>query len=163
MPDKIHVMIVDDEERFLQTLAQRLRLRDFEVATFTNGQEAGAAARRQDFDIAIVDLKMPGMTGEQLLEMLKSDSPLTEVVIMTGHGTIPSAVQCTQSGAFNYLQKPCETEELLEVLKNAYRNRVQRRRQIDQAKMDQLLKVSIGESPLGILRKLKDLDRETPA
>lgn len=163
MPDKIHVMIVDDEERFLQTLAQRLRLRDFEVATFTNGQEAVAAARRQDFDIAIVDLKMPGMTGEQLLEMLKSDSPLTEVVIMTGHGTIPSAVQCTQSGAFNYLQKPCETEELLEVLKNAYRNRVQRRRQIDQAKMDQLLKVSIGESPLGILRKLKDLDRETPA
>lgn len=163
MPDKIHVMIVDDEERFLQTLAQRLRLRNFEVSTFTNGQEAGAAARRQDFDIAIVDLKMPGMTGEQLLEMLKSDSPLTEVVIMTGHGTIPSAVQCTQSGAFNYLQKPCETEELLEVLKNAYRNRVQRRRQIDQAKMDQLLKVSIGESPLGILRKLKELDRETPA
>ena len=158
MADKIRVMIVDDEERFLLALAQRLRLRDFEVATFTNGQEAVAAALREAFDIALVDLKMPGMTGEQVLDTLKTDCPLTEVVILTGHGSIPSAVQCTQSGAFNYLQKPCETEELLGVLKNAYQRRVQSRLRIDEDKMSELLTSDTRESALAILRKLREME-----
>jgi DNA-binding NtrC family response regulator len=156
--DKIKIMIVDDEARLLQTLAQRLRLRDFDVATFTSGQEAIAAAHNADFDLALVDLKMPGMTGELVLETLKRDHPLIEVIILTGYGTIPSAVRCTQAGSYNYLQKPCETEELLEVLKNAYQKRVQRKLQIEQDKMDSLLHISLGESPLGVLRRLKELD-----
>jgi DNA-binding NtrC family response regulator len=156
--EKIKILIVDDEARFLQTLTQRLRLRDFDVAAFTNGQEAVEAARKDEFDLALVDLKMPGMTGELVLETLKRDRPLMEVIILTGHGSIPSAVRCTQAGSYNYLQKPCETEELLEVLKNAYQKRVQRKLRIEQEKMDKLLQISLGESPLGILRRLKELD-----
>lgn len=158
MAEKIKILIVDDEARFLQTLTQRLRLRDFDVAAFTNGQEAVEAARKDEFDLALVDLKMPGMTGELVLETLKRDRPLMEVIILTGHGSIPSAVRCTQAGSYNYLQKPCETEELLEVLKNAYQKRVQRKLRIEQEKMDKLLQISLGESPLGILRRLKELD-----
>jgi DNA-binding NtrC family response regulator len=157
--DKIKIMVVDDEARFLQTLTQRLRLRDFEVAAFTNGQEAVQAARKESFDLALVDLKVPGMTGELVLETLKKEHPLMEVVILTGHGSIPSAVRCTQAGSYNYLQKPCETEELLDVLKNAYMKRLQRKLQLDQEKMDKILQLSLGESPLGILRRLRDLDQ----
>jgi two-component system NtrC family response regulator len=159
MGDKIRILIVDDEERFLNTLAQRLRLRDFDVAAFSNGQEAVEAARSREFDLAIVDLKMPGMTGEQVLEIIKRERPLTEVIILTGHGSIPSAVHCTQVGSYNYLQKPCETDELLEVLKNAYQRRIQKKLQIDQEKMEKMLDTSLGESPLGILRRLRDLDK----
>ncbi len=157
MPDKIKLMIVDDEERFLQTLSQRLRLRNFDVSPFNNGQDALNAAHGEDFDLALIDLKMPGMTGEQLLELLKKEHPLTEVVILTGHGSIASAVQCTQVGSYNYLQKPCETEELLEVLASAYQRHVQRKLRIDQEKMKSMLDLSLGESPLGILRKLKEI------
>lgn len=159
MGDKIRIMIVDDEERFLNTLAQRLRLRDFDVAAFSNGQEAVEAARGREFDLAIVDLKMPGMTGEQVLEIVKTEHPLTEVIILTGHGSIPSAVHCTQVGSYNYLQKPCETDELLEVLKNAYQKRVQKKLKVDQEKIEKMLDTSLGESPLTILRRLRDLDK----
>lgn len=159
MVEKIRIIIVDDEERFLTTLGQRLRLRDFDVATFSNGQEAVEAARLKEFDLAIVDLKMPGMTGEQVLEVLKKDHPLIEVIILTGHGSIPSAVQCTQFGSYNYLQKPCETDELLEALKNAYQRRVQKKLQLDLEKMEKMLDTSLGESPLGILRRLRDIDK----
>jgi len=159
MSDKIRIVIVDDEERFLNTLAQRLRLRDFDVSTYANGQDAVEAARRQEFDLAIVDLKMPGMTGEQVLEILKTEHPLTEVIILTGHGSIPSAVHCTQVGSYNYLQKPCETDELLEVIKNAFQRRIQKKLQIDQEKMEKMLDTSLGESPLGILRRLREMDK----
>lgn len=158
MADKIRILIVDDEARFLQTLTQRLRLRDFYVLAFTNGQDAVEAARKEEFDLALVDLKMPGMTGELVLETLKQEHPVMEVVILTGHGSIPSAVRCTQAGSYNYLQKPCETDELLDVLTSAYQRRVQRKLNIEQQKMDKLLQISMGESPLGILRRLKELD-----
>jgi DNA-binding NtrC family response regulator len=159
MAEKIKILIVDDEERLLQTLAQRLRLRDFEVRTFSNGQDALEAARREEFDLALVDLKMPGLSGEQLLGLLKKEHPLMEVVILTGHGSIPSAVHCTQAGSYNYLQKPCETDELLEVLKDAYQRRVQRKLALDQEKMEKLLGIATGESPLGILRRLRNIEQ----
>ncbi len=105
---------------------------------------------------------MPGMTGEELLEVLKKEHPFIEVVILTGHGSIESAVQCTSAGSYNYLQKPCETNELMEVLKNAFQRRLQRKMKMDQKKMDQLAKIAMGESPLGILKKLKALEEKEP-
>ncbi len=123
MAAKIRLIVVDDEVRFLRTLTQRLSLRDFDVTSATSGQEAVQKARSQQFDLALVDLKMPGMTGEELLQVLKKEHPFIEVVILTGHGSIESAVQCTSAGSYNYLQKPCETNELMEVLKNAFQSR----------------------------------------
>jgi DNA-binding NtrC family response regulator len=160
MSESIRLLIVDDEVRFLETLAQRLRLRGFDVTTAGSGQEAIDMARGQEFDLALLDLKMPGMSGEQVLAAFKEEHPYTEVVILTGHASIPSAVQCTQIGSHNYLQKPCETEELLEALKSAYQKRVKRKLKIDQEKLDRMLQISMGESPLGIIRRLKKIETE---
>ena len=160
MAKKIRLLIVDDEERFLKTLTQRLGLRDFEVTSASNGQTAIEFAEQQQFDLALVDLKMPGMRGERVLELLKKKDPYIEAVILTGHGSIDSAVECTKLGCFGYLQKPCETEELMKVLKEAYQSRVQKKLKLDEEKMNQLLNIATGESPLGILRKLKDLEEK---
>ena len=158
MGNKIKLLVVDDEVRFLKTLTQRLTMRDFDVTPVTSGQAALDAARSMEFDLALVDLKMPGITGEEVLEGLKKEHPFIEVIILTGHGSIDSAVHCTQVGSHSYLQKPCETEELLEVLKDAYEKRIQRKMELSQKKMEKLAKIAMGESALGILRKLKDLE-----
>ena len=158
MTERIRLLIVDDEARFLETLSKRLSRRDFDVTPVSNGADAIRAAREQTFDLALVDLKMPGMSGEEVLEVLKQERPDIEVVILTGHGSIDSAVQCTQAGSYCYLQKPCQTEELLEVLRQAYSKRVQRRLQVNEKAMQEMLDVAVGESPLAVLRRLKELD-----
>jgi DNA-binding NtrC family response regulator len=160
MSSKIKILVVDDEERFVTTLTKRLSLRDFEVTGVTSGEQALQAAKAGQFDLALVDLKMPGMPGEEVLRALKATHPLIEVIILTGHGSIDSAVQCTREGSYSYLQKPCETEELLEVLKNAYQARVQRKLNLSQERKEELLKMSAGESPLAILRRLKTMEEE---
>lgn len=158
MAEKIKLLIVDDEVRFLETLSKRLSIRDFDVTPVSSGVEAIKLAREKYFDLALLDLKMPGMTGEQVLEVIKAENPDIEVVILTGHGSIDSAVQCTQAGSYSYLQKPCETDELLSVLRDAYSKRVQRRLELDTAKMEEMLSAAVNESPLAVLRRLKELD-----
>jgi len=158
MTRKIRLLIVDDEERFLKTLAERLELRDFDVTPVTSGREALEVARAREFDLALIDLKMPGMSGELLLEELRREHPAIEVIILTGHGSVDSAVQCMRAGSYHYLQKPCGTEDLLEVLKNAYQVRVQRKLHLDETRMESLLKAAQGESPLAILRRLREME-----
>ena len=160
MTKKIKLLAVDDEERFLKTLTDRLILRGFDVTAATSGDDALRAATEQNFDLALVDLKMPGISGERLLELLKERHPFIEVIILTGHGSIDSAVECTRLGAYGYLQKPCETVELLEVLEAAYRQRVKRKLALDEEKMSRLLASAAGESPLGILRRLREIEEE---
>lgn len=157
---KINLLIVDDEEVFLESIKKRLEVRDFNVIAANRGEKAIEAARSNPVDVALVDLKMPGMNGEETLEALKKEHAFMEVVILTGHGSMDSAVECTRKGAYHYLQKPCELEKLLEVLSDAYRARVMSKRKIRQEQMDKLLGEARGESPLAILRKLKELDEE---
>lgn len=156
----IKLLIVDDEERFLKTLTDRLSMRDFDVTPVNNGKAALEAARNRAFDLALVDLKMPGMSGEDVLELLKKKDPYIEVVILTGHGSIDSAVLCTKMGSFSYLQKPCDTEELLTVLKDAYQKRIQNKMKLSEEKIKSLLSGAMSESPLGILRRLKELEEK---
>ena len=158
--DRIRLLIVDDEVRFIEALSRRLGLRDFDVTAVTSGKEALKTARQQQFDLAIVDLKMPEMSGEQLLGHLKSRDPRIEVVVLTGHGSIDSAVSCTKLGAFCYLQKPCETDELLRVLKEAYRKRVEKKLQSDVERMAEVARIASDHSPLSALRRLRELERE---
>jgi ActR/RegA family two-component response regulator len=157
MSRKIKLLFVDDEERFLTTLSARLGLRDFDVTCATSGETALALAEKERFDIALVDLKMPGLSGDQLLAALKERHPEIEVVILTGYGTIQSAESCTKLGSYRYLQKPCETDELLRVLKDAYWQRIQRKLKLDEDKMAELLESFAKSSPLAILRELKAL------
>lgn len=161
MSENIRLLIVDDEIRFLRTLEQRLEMRGFEVTAATTGAEAVEIARGTRFDLALLDLKMPGMAGEELLKLLKKEDPLVEVIILTGHGSIESAVDCTKAGSYGYLQKPCETHELLEVLKDAYQRRIQHKLGLDEEQMREMLKAATGEPPLEVIRRLKDLERES--
>ena len=154
---KIRLLVVDDEEQFLQSLGKRLEARDFDVVTTNRGEKAIDAARDREFDIALVDLKMPGMNGEETLEALKQEHEYLEVVILTGHASVDSAVECTKMGAYSYLQKPCEFDVLLGVLADAHKKRAMRKLQVDEDKMNDLLEHSVGESPLSILRKINDL------
>jgi len=157
---KINLLIVDDEEQFLKSMTKRLQVRDFDVIAVTRGEHAIAAARTNPVDIALVDLKMPGVNGEETLRALKEENEWMEVVILTGHGSVDSAVECTKLGAYSYLQKPCEFERLLEVLAEAYKKMVMNKMKIQEKKMDQLLASAVGSSPLAILKKIKELDRE---
>lgn len=158
MERKIKLLIVDDEEAFLNAIARRLEMRDFIVTKASNGGQALEAAEKNRFDLALVDLKMPGMNGQELLEILKRDHRHIEVVILTGHGSLDSAVECTKLGAFGYLPKPYEIEKLLETLRDAYQARMQKKFQADEKRMEAIMSAAIGESPLGILRRLRDLD-----
>jgi DNA-binding NtrC family response regulator len=158
MAEKIKLLIVDDEVKFLDSISRRLEMRGFDVTKAINGQEALEAAREGAFDLALLDLKMPGLNGQQVLRMLKKEHKHLEVIILTGHGSVDSAVECTKLGAFSYLPKPYELEKLLEVLKEAYEARLRKKFQQDDERMKQIMKLAMGSSPLGILRELSKLD-----
>lgn len=164
MNKKINLLFVDDEEQFLQSLGKQLEARDFNVIAVNRGDKAIKAATQVPIDIALVDLKMPGINGEETLKALKNIHDWMEIVILTGHGSIDSEFECTCSGAYSYLQKPCRIDDLLEVLKNAYRKKVMNRHNIEEATMNEMLRLSPSDSPRTILRRLKEIDREgTPA
>ena len=156
----INLLLVDDEERFLHTTKTLLEKRDFRVTAVSSGAEALEVARNHRIDIALVDLKMPGLNGEETLKALKNEHKWMEVVILTGHGSVDSAVECTKKGAYFYLQKPCGLEKLLSVLVEAYKKRIRNKREIEEDRLDEILKVASSESPLEILRRIKELDRE---
>ena len=158
---KINLLIVDDEETFLRPISKRLEVRGFQVIAVNRGDKAIEAARTHPIDIALVDLKMPGMDGGQTLEILKKEHQWMEVVILTGHGSIESAVACTRGGAHSYLQKPCEFEVLLQVLTDAYKKKVMNKMKIREERMDELLKMSLDSSPQAILRKIRELDEQS--
>jgi len=158
MEQVIKLLIVDDESRFLDAIATRLRKRGFDVKTATNGHDAIELARTDKFDVALLDLKMPGMDGSEVLRQLKQEHRFLEAVILTGHGSLENAVELTKLGAFGYLPKPYELEKLLDTLKAAYEERLKKKFALDEAKMEAIISAGIGESPLGILRKLRELD-----
>lgn len=160
MADQIKLLIVDDEVKFLDSIARRLGMRDFDVTKATNGAEALEAARNACFDLALLDLKMPGLNGQQVLRILKEEHKYLEVIILTGHGSVDSAVECTKLGAFGYLPKPYKLEELLEVLKQAYEARMKKKFERDAERMEKITQLATGSSALGILRELRRLDDE---
>ena len=156
--NKIKLLLVDDEIDFLQTIAERLTLKDFDVIVASNGREAIAAAENDLFDVAVVDFKMPGMDGTQVLKVLKDRHKYLEIIMLTGHATIDSAVESTKLGAFKYLEKPYNFEKLVEVIKESYEVRLKKKFEHNKKHMEKIQKLSLRESPLGLLRVLSHLD-----
>ncbi len=156
--NKINLLIVDDEEQFLNSIKKSLEVREFNVTAVNRGEKAIQAAKENPIDIALVDLKMPGIDGEETLKELKKEHKWMEIVILTGHGSVNSAVECTKSGAYKYLQKPCELDELLEALKDAYQKRVMNKNNIEDKRMKELLRISMSNSPREIIRRLQEID-----
>ncbi|MBD3402604.1 response regulator [candidate division GN15 bacterium] len=158
MADTIKLLIVDDETKFLESIARRLELRGLDVTAVSSGREAVDTAKTRKFDLALLDLKMPGMDGKQVLEILKREHKFLEVIILTGHGSVDSAVECTRLGAFGYLPKPYDLDNLLEVLRQAYEARLKKKFESDQERMNKLAELAAGSSALGILRAMRELD-----
>ena len=155
---KIKLLLVDDEIDFLQAIAERLVLKDFDVITASTGREAIASAENDLFDVAVVDFLMPGMDGTQVLKALKDRHRYLEIIILTGHATIDSAVESTKLGAFKYLEKPYNFEKLVQVIKEAYEARLKKKFEHSKEHMEKIQKLSFRESPLGLLRALSHLD-----
>ena len=155
---QIKLLIVDDDEKFLRTIAERLGLKDFDVTTASEGNQALKAAKKGKFDVAILDLKMPGMDGMEILQSLKKKHKFLEVIMLTGFASIDSAVEATKLGAFGYLEKPYNFEKLMEVLKEAYETRLRKKFEHDKKRMDEIDVLAMGSSPMGILRSLIRID-----
>jgi DNA-binding NtrC family response regulator len=158
--EKTIKILFDDEVKFLKAVSERLSLKGFEVTTATNGDEAIDAAEKGGFDVAVVDLQMPGTDGAQVLKILRKNHKFIEIIMLTGHATVDSAVECTKLGAFKYLEKPYDFDKLVEVLRDAYQARIQKKFESNQKRMDAIQKLSMNQSPLGLLKALARLDDE---
>jgi DNA-binding response OmpR family regulator len=118
------VLIVDDEEDFVETIVKRLKDRGLTVDGVNSGPDALKLMETKEFDVVILDVKMPGMDGIETLREMKKRKPLTEVIMLTGHGSVESGIQGLQLGAYNYVMKPCPLDELLAQMTQAYERKV---------------------------------------
>jgi len=116
---KIRVLIIDDEPDFLETIVKRLMKRKMDATGVGSGEDALSLIENESFDVAILDMRMPGMDGIETLKELKRKSPLTEVIMLTGHASVESGMQGMQFGAFDYMIKPADFEELVEKVNQA--------------------------------------------
>jgi len=115
------VLIVDDEERLARSIAKLLTARSMDaLAVFSGRQALETIKSGQDFDVVVLDVKMPGMDGIDTLVEIKKLAPATEVIMLTGHASLDSGTQAMRRGAFDYLLKPCDIENLLEKIKEAH-------------------------------------------
>ncbi len=121
--EKMKIMLVDDEERFLKTTKKLLEKKGYAVLTAISGEEALEKLKPQNVHVVILDVKMPGMDGNETLKAIKTLYPLVEVIMLTGHGTMDSAIDGLKSGAFDYLVKPADIDELLEKAIEAFEKR----------------------------------------
>ena len=148
--EKMKMMLVDDEERFLSTTQKLLSKKGYDVITALSGAEALEKLRSHAIHVVILDVKMPGMDGIATLKEIKWHFPMTEVIMLTGHATIESAIDGLKSGATDYLMKPIGVEDLILKAEEAFKRRQKLEEKIRVAKMRQLMK-----SPSEIV---KDLD-----
>ena len=126
-PDHIRVLLVDDEVGYVNVLANRLEKRGLDVARATSGTAALQTVRNREFDVVVLDLKMEDMDGIEVLRIFKQMDTSMEVIMLTGHGSQAAAREGLACGAFDYLTKPCELDELLEKIRQAAVHRKNRK------------------------------------
>ncbi len=122
--EKYRVLIVDDEEDFVETIVKRLIDRGLDAIGVTSGREALELMDGKEFDVAVLDVKMPGMDGIETLREMKKKNPSMEVIMLTGHGSVESGIQGLQLGAYNYVMKPVPLNDLLKQMNQAYERKV---------------------------------------
>ena len=134
------VMLVDDEVPFVETMTKRLAKRDLNVIAAFSGQEALKTLDKQRYvDVVILDVKMPGMDGIETLRKIKSAYPLIEVVMLTAHATVESAIEGMKFGAFDYLMKPCDMDQLIGKVNEAARKKQGHEEKIREAHVKEII------------------------
>jgi DNA-binding response OmpR family regulator len=117
--DSLRVLLVDDEEELVETLVERLQIRGFRAEGVTRGVDAIQRIREGDFDVVVLDVKMPGLDGLEVIGQLKNDRADVQVILLTGHGSSEDAARGINAGAFDYLIKPVDINELIEIIRKA--------------------------------------------
>lgn len=146
--EKMKMMLVDDEERFLATTQKLLAKKDIEVVTATNGKDALEILLQKNIHVVILDVKMPGMDGIAVLKEIKNRFPMVEVIMLTGHATVETAIEGLKSGATDYLMKPTGIDELVGRAEEAFQKRQRLEEKIRLAQSRKFMK-----SPRDILRE----------
>lgn len=119
------VLMVDDEEDFVKTVAERMRMRDLSPDLALSGEQALERVEGDVPDVMVLDLKMPGIDGMEVLRRVRKAYPQVQVVILTGHGSEKDEAEAKRLGAFAYLQKPVDMEKLIKTLKEAYKKKLE--------------------------------------
>ena len=128
------IMLVDDEVPFVETMAKRLDKRNIEAISAFSGEECLETLKiNQSLDVIVLDVKMPGMGGLETLKKIKRESPLIEVIMLTGHATIESAIDGMKQGAFDYLMKPCDIDNLVAKVNEAAQKKRNHEKKIEEA------------------------------
>lgn len=142
------LLFIDDEQTFLKYIAKRLFLDGFIVKTTFSGEEGVEAAANENFDVAVVDLQMPGIDGIEVQKRLKELHPTLPCIVLTGHGSVENALESGKYNAFKFLSKPVDMETLIETINAAYAFRLK----LENGSAD----AEAEESDKGVLTKLYD-------
>jgi len=145
------LLFIDDEQTFLKYLAKRLVLDGFTVKTTFSGEEGVEAASKEDFDVAVVDLQMPGIDGIEVQKRLKDLQPYLPCIVLTGHGSVENALESGKYNAFKFLSKPVDMDTLIETINAAYAHRL-----LQEGRTDVPEQQVSGSKEKGTLSKLYD-------
>lgn len=136
---KIKVLLVDDEKEFADTLSERLTLRQFDVSLAYSGESALEIFEINNFDIVVLDMLMPGISGLETLQRIKEMAPLVQVVMLTGHATVENAIEGMKLGAYDFLLKPTDAEILVKTINEAYKIKSEHDERIRKAEVDNII------------------------
>jgi two-component system, OmpR family, response regulator len=122
--EDVKVLVVDDEADFLETIVKRLHRRKIKATGVDSGKKALEILETENFDVVVLDVLMPGMDGIETLKHIKKRKPFVEVIILTGHASVESGIQGMQHGAFDYVMKPADLEELISKIREAFERKI---------------------------------------
>lgn len=153
----IRVLLVDDEENLLEYLSKRLLKQGFTVKATFSGEEALVVAKQANYDVAVVDLKMPGIDGVETQKRLREIQPFLQCIVLTGHGSVESALESGQEEAFEYLLKPVDYEKLVVSIKNAYKKKQEVQGSRFREEVEKIQMSGLG--PRGIRKAISELEK----
>ncbi len=145
MLEDISVMLVDDEVPFVETMTKRLVKRNLKVKSAFSGIEAldKLGEDGANTEVVVLDVKMPGMDGIETLQEIKRQYPLTEVIMLTGHATVSSAIAGMKKGAYDYLMKPCDIDDLVTKVNDAASKKREHENKIIEARMKEFMRTKV--------------------
>ena len=160
MAEKSHikVLLIDDEETLLEYMSKRLIREGFAVKNTLSGEEGLEAVKSETFDVAVVDMKMPGMDGVDTQRAIKEVQPFLQCIVLTGHGSVDTALESGQEDAFKYLLKPIDYDNLVETIKEAYEKKVEIQGVKFKERVEELTKSGLGAK--GIRKAIDKLREE---
>jgi len=149
--EQMKLLLVDDEVRYLETTQKLIQRKGYHTWIAASGENALDILSTQTIHVVVLDVKMPGMDGNETLKAIKEQFPLTEVIMLTGHATVDSAIDGLKSGAWDYLMKPADIEDIVEKAEQAFEKRMRQEEKIRAALSRQYMK-----SPRQILKENQD-------